>query len=212
MTRERTHRSAASRPQGAHPDPRRRHGHHDPALQARRGRLSRRALQGSRHDLKGNNDLLVLTQPEIISEIHNAYLEAGADIIETNTFNAQAISQADYGLEDLAYEMNVAAAKLARDAADAWTAKTPDKPRFVAGAIGPTNRTASISPDVNNPGFRNVELRRAGRGLHRAGARADRGRRRHHPDRDDLRHAERQGRRLRRRAGVRRDGRRAAAS
>ena len=110
------------------------------------------------HDLKGNNDLLVLTQPKIISEIHNAYLEAGADIIETNTFNAQAISQADYGLEDIAYEMNVAAAKLAREAADAWTKKTPDKPRFVAGAIGPTNRTASISPDVNNPGFRNVSF------------------------------------------------------
>ena len=109
-------------------------------------------------DLKGNNDLLVLTQPKIISEIHNAYLEAGADILETNTFNAQAISQADYGLEDIAYEMNVAAAKLAREAADAWTKKTPDRPRFVAGAIGPTNRTASISPDVNNPGFRNVSF------------------------------------------------------
>jgi 5-methyltetrahydrofolate--homocysteine methyltransferase len=109
-------------------------------------------------DLKGNNDLLVLSQPKIISEIHNAYLEAGADIVETNTFNAQAISQSDYGLADIAYEMNVAAAKLAREAADAWTKKTPDKPRFVAGAIGPTNRTASISPDVNNPGFRNVSF------------------------------------------------------
>ncbi len=109
-------------------------------------------------DLKGNNDLLVLTQPEIIRDIHGAYLEAGADIVETNTFNAQAISQADYGLEDIAYEMNVAAAKLAREAADAWTTKTPDRPRFVAGAIGPTNRTASISPDVNNPGFRNVSF------------------------------------------------------
>src|SRR4029077_5021573 len=110
------------------------------------------------HDLKGNNDLLVLTQPKIISEIHNAYLEAGADILETNTFNAQAISQSDYGLADIAYEMNVDAAKLAREAADAWAKKTPDKPRFVAGAIGPTNRTASISPDVNNPGFRNVSF------------------------------------------------------
>ena len=110
------------------------------------------------HDLKGNNDLLVLSQPKIISEIHNAYLEAGADIIETNTFNSQAISQADYGLADLAEELNVAAARLARDAADAWTKKTPDKPRFVAGAIGPTNRTASISPDVNDPGFRNVSF------------------------------------------------------
>jgi 5-methyltetrahydrofolate--homocysteine methyltransferase len=109
-------------------------------------------------DLRGNNDLLVLTQPHIISEIHNAYLEAGADIIETNTFNAQAISQSDYGLEAMAHELNVAAARLARDAADAGTKKTPDKPRFVAGAIGPTNRTASISPDVNNPGFRNVSF------------------------------------------------------
>ena len=110
------------------------------------------------HDLKGNNDLLVLSQPKIISEIHKAYFEAGADIAETNTFNTQAISQADYGLEDIAYELNVAAAKLARTAADAWTAKTPKKPRFVAGAVGPTNRTASISPDVNNPGFRNVSF------------------------------------------------------
>jgi len=108
------------------------------------------------HDLKGNNDLLVLSQPKIISEIHNAYLEAGADIIETNTFNSQSISQSDYGLAEISEELNVAAAKLAREAADAWTNKTPDKPRFVAGAIGPTNRTASISPDVNNPGFRNV--------------------------------------------------------
>jgi 5-methyltetrahydrofolate--homocysteine methyltransferase len=109
-------------------------------------------------DLKGNNDLLVLSQPNIISEIHHAYLEAGADIIETNTFNAQAISQADYGLADIAYEMNVAAAKLAREAADAWTERTPDRPRFVAGAIGPTNRTASISPDVSDPGYRAVSF------------------------------------------------------
>ena len=128
-----------------------------------RYRLDEAGYRGARfkdhkRDLKGNNDLLVLSQPQIISEIHNAYLEAGADIIETNTFNAQAISQSDYGLEDIVYEMNVAAAKLAREAADAWTRKTPDKPRFVAGAIGPTNRTASISPDVNNPGFRNVNF------------------------------------------------------
>ena len=128
-----------------------------------RYRLDEAGYRGARfkdhkRDLKGNNDLLVLSQPQIISEIHNAYLEAGADIIETNTFNAQAISQADYGLEDIVYEMNVAAAKLAREAADAWTRKTPDKPRFVAGAIGPTNRTASISPDVNDPGFRNVSF------------------------------------------------------
>jgi 5-methyltetrahydrofolate--homocysteine methyltransferase len=128
-----------------------------------RYKLDEAGYRGSRfkdhtHDLRGNNDLLVLTQPQVISDIHNAYLEAGADIVETNTFNAQAISQSDYGLEDIAYEMNVAAAKLAREAADAWTKKTPGKPRFVAGAIGPTNRTASISPDVNNPGFRNVSF------------------------------------------------------
>jgi 5-methyltetrahydrofolate--homocysteine methyltransferase len=128
-----------------------------------RHRLDEAAYRGTRFrehasDLRGNNDPLVLTQPRIITEIHNAYLAAGADIIETNTFNAQAISQSDYGLEEFAYEMNVAAAKLAREAADAWTAKTPDKPRFVAGAIGPTNRTASLSPDVNNPGFRNVSF------------------------------------------------------
>ena len=109
-------------------------------------------------DVKGNNDLLVLTQPQIIGEIHEAYLEAGADILETNTFNAQAISLADYGMEEFAYEMNVAAAKIARAPADKWTKKTPDKPRFVAGAVGPTNRTASISPKVSDPGFRNVDF------------------------------------------------------
>ncbi len=107
-------------------------------------------------DLKGNNDLLVLTQPDIIREIHDAYFDAGADLIETNTFNATTISQSDYGLESIAYELNLEATRLARDVADAWSEKTPDKPRFVVGAIGPTNRTASISPDVNNPGFRNV--------------------------------------------------------
>jgi 5-methyltetrahydrofolate--homocysteine methyltransferase len=115
-------------------------------------------FKGWTRDVKGNNDLLVLTQPEIIGEIHEAYLEAGADILETNTFNAQAISLADYGMEELAYEMNVAAAKIARAAADKWTKKTPDKPRFVAGAVGPTNRTASISPKVSDPGFRNVDF------------------------------------------------------
>jgi 5-methyltetrahydrofolate--homocysteine methyltransferase len=109
-------------------------------------------------DVKGNNDLLVLTQPQIIGKIHEEYLEAGADILETNTFNAQRISMADYGMEDLSYEINVAAAKIARAAADKWNKKTPDKVRFVAGAVGPTNRTASISPDVNNPGFRNVDF------------------------------------------------------
>jgi len=109
-------------------------------------------------DIKGNNDLLVLTKSEIIAGIHDAYLAAGADIIETNTFNAQSISMADYGMEALSREINVAAARLATEAAMKWTAKTPDRPRFVAGALGPTNRTASISPDVNNPAFRNVSF------------------------------------------------------
>ncbi len=105
-------------------------------------------------DLKGNNDLLALTRPEIIRDIHSAYLAAGADILETNTFNANSISQADYRLEGVVYELNVAAARIAREAADA--AARPERPRFVAGVLGPTNRTASLSPDVNNPGFRNV--------------------------------------------------------
>ena len=108
------------------------------------------------HDLKGNNDLLVLTQPQVIRAIHREYLEAGADIVETNSFNATRISQADYGLQALAYELNLEAAKLARLEADAMSARTPQRPRFVAGALGPTNRTASISPDVNDPGKRNV--------------------------------------------------------
>ncbi|MBN1428942.1 MAG: methionine synthase, partial [Anaerolineae bacterium] len=108
------------------------------------------------HDLKGNNDLLSMSRPEIIREIHDAYLEAGADLIETNTFNANAVSQADYHLEDLSYEMNKTSAEIARQAADAMTARTPDRPRFVVGAIGPTNKTASISPDVNDAGARNV--------------------------------------------------------
>ncbi len=107
-------------------------------------------------DLKGNNDLLVLTRPDIIEGIHRQYLEAGADIIETNTFNAQAISMADYHMEALAYEINVAAARIAKKATSDFTAKNPDKPRFVAGAIGPMSKTLSLSPDVNNPGFRAV--------------------------------------------------------
>ncbi|MEZ9051135.1 methionine synthase [Vibrio sp. 10N.247.311.64] len=109
-------------------------------------------------DLKGNNDLLALTQPKLIKDIHMEYLEAGADILETNTFNATTIAMADYDMESLSEEINFAAAKLAREAADEWTAKTPDKPRFVAGVLGPTNRTCSISPDVNDPGYRNVSF------------------------------------------------------
>jgi 5-methyltetrahydrofolate--homocysteine methyltransferase len=108
------------------------------------------------HDLKGNNDLLCLTQPHIIKEVHAKYLAAGADILETNSFNATSISMADYHMEHLVPELNFAAARLAREAADEATAQNPDKPRFVAGVLGPTSRTATISPDVNDPGFRNV--------------------------------------------------------
>ncbi len=121
--------------------------------------LDEAAFRGERfaewaQPLKGNNDLLTLTQPAIIRDIHRAFLNAGSDIIETNTFNSTSISQADYGMEGLVYELNLAAARLAREAADAKTAETPDRPRFVAGALGPTNKTLSLSPDVNDPGFR----------------------------------------------------------
>jgi 5-methyltetrahydrofolate--homocysteine methyltransferase len=109
-------------------------------------------------DLKGNNDLLTLTRPDVISAIHAAYLDAGADLVETNTFNATSVSQADYRLEHLVYELNRDGARLARAACDAAEAKTPDKPRFVIGVLGPTSRTASISPDVNDPGFRNTNF------------------------------------------------------
>ncbi|WP_178118491.1 homocysteine S-methyltransferase family protein, partial [Pseudomonas sp. BAV 2493] len=107
-------------------------------------------------DVKGNNDLLLLTQPRIIAEIEKAYLDAGADILETNTFNATRVSQADYGMEEITYELNLAGARVAREVADAKSLETPDRPRFVAGVLGPTSRTCSISPDVNNPGYRNV--------------------------------------------------------
>ena len=106
--------------------------------------------------LQGNNDLLSLTQPQAIADIHRKYLEVGADIIETNTFSGTTIAMADYKMEDLVYELNYASAKIAREVADEYTQKTPDKPRFVAGSIGPTNKTASMSPDVNDPGYRAV--------------------------------------------------------
>jgi len=109
-------------------------------------------------DLKGNNDLLSLTQPDIIMAIHSAYFEAGSDIVETNTFNATSIAMADYRMESLAYEINLESARLAKQAANEYTQKTPQKPRFVAGVLGPTNRTASMSPDVNDPGFRNISF------------------------------------------------------
>ncbi|WP_321879906.1 homocysteine S-methyltransferase family protein [Paraburkholderia bannensis] len=132
-----------------------------------RYKLDEAAYRGERfkdyaRDIKGNNELLSLTQPQIISEIHEQYLAAGADIIETNTFGATTVAQDDYGMGELAIEMNIQSAKLARAACDKYS--TPDKPRFAAGAIGPTPKTASISPDVNDPGARNVtfeELRRA---------------------------------------------------
>ena len=108
------------------------------------------------HPLKGNNDLLSITQPQAIRDVHAAYFDAGADIVETNTFSGTTIGMADYFLEDLVYELNYESAKIARQVADEFTAKNPDKPRFVAGSIGPTNRTASMSPDVNDPGYRAV--------------------------------------------------------
>ncbi len=126
-----------------------------------RHKLSEADYRGERFkdwhtDVKGNNDLLSITQPEIIIGIHKEYLDAGADIIETNTFSSTVIAQADYDMQSLAYELNVASAKCARAAADEYTAKDPSKPRFVAGAIGPLNKTLSLSPDVNNPGYRAV--------------------------------------------------------
>lgn len=108
------------------------------------------------HPLKGNNDILSITRPDIIKDIHRQYFEAGADIIETNTFSGTWIAQADYHLEHIVYELNYQSAKIAKEVADEFTAKEPDKPRFVAGAMGPTNKTASLSPDVNNPGFRAI--------------------------------------------------------
>jgi len=124
-------------------------------------RLSEADYRGERfadhpQDLRGNNDLLVLTQPGVIRGIHLEYLAAGADVIETNTFNSTSVAQSDYGLQHLVHELNFEAAKLARAAADEFSAKDPSRPRFVAGALGPTNRTASISPEVNDPGFRNI--------------------------------------------------------
>ena len=107
-------------------------------------------------DLKGNNDLLVLTRPDVVAGIHQEYLEAGSDIIETNSFSSTAIAQADYGLEPYVYELNVEAGRLAKAAAVEWSARTPGKPRFVAGSMGPTNRILSISPDVDNPAFRAI--------------------------------------------------------
>ncbi|MEK9612978.1 MAG: homocysteine S-methyltransferase family protein [Flavobacteriaceae bacterium] len=119
-----------------------------------------RSIRFSDHPcpLKGNNDLLSITQPEIIKEIHKAYLEAGADIVETNTFSSTSIGMADYQMEDLAYELNYESAKIAKEATQEFNERTPDQARFVAGSIGPTNKTASMSPDVNDPGYRAVHF------------------------------------------------------
>ena len=114
------------------------------------------ALKDHEHPLKGNNDLLSITRPDIIKAIHGEYFEAGADIAETNTFSSTTIAQADYHLEHMVYELNYQSAKIAKEAAEEYTARNPDKPRFVAGSMGPTNRTASLSPDVNDPGYRAV--------------------------------------------------------
>ena len=108
--------------------------------------------------MKGNNDLLSITQPEIIKNIHQDYLEAGADIIETNTFSSTSVAMSDYQMEDLAYELNYKSAKIAKEATQKYSIKTPDRPRYVAGSIGPTNKTASMSPDVNDPGFRTIDF------------------------------------------------------
>ncbi|WP_127132993.1 homocysteine S-methyltransferase family protein [Pseudoflavitalea rhizosphaerae] len=117
-------------------------------------------------DIKGNNEILSLTQPQIIGAIHREYLEAGADIIETNTFSATVIAQAEYGMQEFAYEQNVASARIAREATDEYTAKDPSKPRYVAGAIGPLNKTLSLSPDVNNPGYRALTFDEAMKGYY----------------------------------------------
>jgi len=113
---------------------------------------------GIEQSVKGNHDLLSITRPDVISEIHRAFLEVGSDFVTTNSFNANKISMADYGMEDLAYEMNLESARLAREVADEYTRKTPDKPRFVTGTLGPTNKTASVSPDVNQPAYRAVSF------------------------------------------------------
>ncbi|MGE5358980.1 MAG: methionine synthase [Bacteroidales bacterium] len=130
-----------------------------------RYRLQEADYRGTRfashpHDLKGDHDVLVLTRPDVVEAVHEQYFDAGADIVETNTFSGTAVAQADYGLDALVYEMNLEAARLARRVADRWTARTPGKPRFVAGSIGPTNKTLSMSPDVNDPGYRAIDFDR----------------------------------------------------
>ena len=160
-------------------------------------KLDEAGYRGARFDawnreVRGNNDLLNLSQPKAVRDIHLAYFRAGADIVSTNTFSSTSIAQADYGMQEIAYELNFEGARLVRAAA--ITAENEDgRKRFVAGALGPTNRTASISPDVSQSGLPRHHVRSAARGLCRAGARPARRRRRSAADRDDLRHAQRQG-------------------
>ena len=163
-----------------------------------RHRLEERDFRGDRFaahgiDLKGNNDVLVLTRPDVIRDIHRQYLDAGADIIETNTFNSNAVSQADYGLESLVYDLNLEGARVARAAADAFMREFPESRRFVAGSIGPTNRTLSISPDVEQPRLPQHHVRRDERRVRRSDSRPRRRRRRSASDRDDHRRAQHQG-------------------
>jgi 5-methyltetrahydrofolate--homocysteine methyltransferase len=179
-------------------------------------RLTEEQFRGDRfadhsQDVKGNNELLSLTRPSIIAEIHEQYLAAGADLVETNTFGATSVAQGDYRLGHIAYELNVASARIARIACDKHS--TPDRPRFVAGALGPQPKTASISPDVNDPGARNITFDELRDLLPGAGAWPGGGRRGPLPGRDHLRHAQRQGvpvrdRRTARGARRRRDCRR----
>ncbi len=162
--------------------------------------LDEEGFRGARFDawnreVRGNNDLLNLSRPDAVRAIHLAYFRAGADIVSTNTFSSTRIAQADYGMAEIAYELNAEGARLAREAAR--LAQDEDgRERFVAGALGPTNRTASISPDVSNPGFRAITFDELRARLWRTGARADGRRRRRAADRDHLRHAQRQGRDL----------------
>ena len=143
--------------------------------------------------LKGDNDILCITRPDIIADLHDQYYAAGADISETNTFSATFIAQADYDMEAAVRDINLSGARIAREAADRWTAKTPDKPRFVAGSIGPLNRMLSMSSDVNDPGARTVTFDQVYDAYKRTGRRAARGRGRLLPDRDHHRHPELQG-------------------
>ena len=177
-------------------------------------KLDEQGYRGARFDawnreVRGNNDLLNLSRPDAIREIHYAYYKAGADIVSTNTFSSTSIAQADYGLSDIAYELNCEGARLAREAANK-AAREDGRPRFVAGALGPTNRTASISPDVANPGYRAITFDQLRDGLRRAGAGTAHRRRRSAADRNHLRHAQRQGRDLRHRRAVRGARRRGA--